>query len=104
MALFQSILATLLMATSLQIPDPATLGWILAMAVLGLTAHFSIARAFAFADAIIVTPMDFLRLPLIALVGAAVYAEPLNPWVLLGGLVVIAANFLNIWGERRRLL
>ena len=29
------------------------------------------------------------------------YAEPLDPFVLLGGGVVIAANLLNLWGERR---
>jgi drug/metabolite transporter (DMT)-like permease len=45
--------------------------------------------------------MDFLRLPLIALVGVALYAEPLNPWTLAGGAMVILANFINIWSERR---
>ena len=51
---------------------------------------------------IIVAPMDFLRLPLIAVVGAMVYAEPFDPIILFGGLVVIAGNALNLWGERRR--
>jgi drug/metabolite transporter (DMT)-like permease len=45
--------------------------------------------------------MDFLRLPLIAVVGALIYAEPLDPIVLIGGAVVIAGNVLNLWGERR---
>ena len=42
------------------------------------------------------------NLPLIATIGALAYAEPLDPFVLLGGGVVIAANLLNLWGERRR--
>jgi len=103
MTLLQTALATALCITDVQIPDSATLGWLFAIALFGLTAHFSIARAFSLADAIIVTPMDFLRLPLIAMVGAMLYAEPLNPWVLVGGGVIVLANFLNIWSERRRI-
>lgn len=102
MTLLQTVLASVLLAAAAEMPDWITAGWIFVIAVCGLTAHFSIARAFALADAVIVVPMDFLRLPLIALVGVALYAEPLNPWVLAGGALVILANFLNIWGERGR--
>lgn len=102
MTLLQTVLATVLIAGNLQRPDLPTAAWIFVIAVCGLTAHFSIARAFSLADAVIVVPMDFMRLPLIALVGVALYAEPLNPWVLAGGALVIVANFLNIWGERAR--
>jgi len=66
-----------------------------------LTALFPRTRTIAEADAIIVAPMDVLRLPLLALVGVPVYAEPLDPSVLFGGAVVIAGEFLDLWGERR---
>lgn len=85
----------------LVIPDLVTFGWLAAVGVLGLTAHYSLNKAFSYADAIIVAPMDFLRLPLIAAVGVAVYAEPIDLWVLGGGIIVIVANLLNIRGERR---
>ena len=101
MALFQAVLAAILLTANLQLPDATAAAWIFVVAACGLVAHFSIARAFALADAIIVTPMDFLRLPLIALVGVVLYAEPLNPWTLAGGAMVILANFINIWSERR---
>ncbi|MFM9851136.1 MAG: DMT family transporter [Hyphomicrobiaceae bacterium] len=100
--LIQTGLASVLILLDFQIPDATALVWIFVVAICGLTAHFGIARALAHADAIIVTPMDFLRLPLIVLVAAAVYAEPVDPLVLLGGALVLIANFLNIWGERRR--
>ncbi len=103
MTLIQGVLASVLALFTFQIPDAATLAWILVVSACGLMAHFAIARAFAHADAIIVTPMDFLRLPLIALVGVVLYAEPLYPAVLLGGALVVVANFINIWSERRRL-
>lgn len=77
---------------------------ILGVAVFGLTAHFALARAFTCADAILVAPMDFLRLPLIAVVAFMLYGEPFDPWVLGGAAVVIAGNIVNLLGERRRRL
>jgi drug/metabolite transporter (DMT)-like permease len=100
--LMQTIIASGLILMDFHVPDATSLAWILVVAICGLTAHFGIARAMAHADAIIVTPMDFLRLPLIVLVAAVVYGEPADPLVLLGGALVLLANFLNIWGERRR--
>ena len=87
----------------LVMPDAITFGWLAAVGILSLTAHYSLAKAFTYADAIIVAPMDFLRLPLIAIVGVLVYAEPLDLWVLGGGIVVVFANLLNILRERRHL-
>lgn len=86
----------------LVIPDLVTFAWLVALGVLGLTAHYALAKSFTFADATIVAPLDFLRLPLIAAVGVLVYAEPLDFWVLGGGIVVVIANLLNIRGERWR--
>jgi drug/metabolite transporter (DMT)-like permease len=83
-------------------PDLVTFGWLAGVGVFGLTAHYSLAKAFTHADAIIVAPMDFLRLPLITMVGLLIYTEPLDPWVLVGGIIVVLANLLNILGERRR--
>ena len=86
----------------LVIPDAVTFAWIVVVGVLGLTAHYALATAFTYGDTIIVAPLDFLRLPLIAVVGVMLYAEALDFWVLGGGLIVVLANFLNIRGERRR--
>jgi drug/metabolite transporter (DMT)-like permease len=101
MSAIQTGLAAVIAFRSMTIPDAMTLLWVAVVGVCGLTAHFSLVRAFALADAIIVAPMDFLRLPLIAFVGAWIYAEPLDPIVLLGGGVVVLANLINLWGERR---
>jgi drug/metabolite transporter (DMT)-like permease len=86
----------------LVVPDAVTFAWLAGVGIFGLTAHYSLAKAFTYADAIIVAPMDFLRLPLIATVGVMLYAEPLDFWVLGGGIVVVAANLVNLRGERRR--
>jgi drug/metabolite transporter (DMT)-like permease len=59
------------------------------------------ARALAIADAIVVVPLDFLRLPLIAAVGALIYHEPLDWLVLVGGGVMFAGNLINIRAEKK---
>lgn len=94
--------ATLGYGPGLPMPDLITFCWLAGVGAFGLTAHYSLAKAFTYADAIIVAPMDFLRLPLMVLVGVVLYAEPLDFWVLGGGLIVVVANFLNIRGERQR--
>jgi drug/metabolite transporter (DMT)-like permease len=79
----------------------ATWGYVAVVALCGLTAHFALTRAFSLADAILVAPMDFLRVPLIALIGSLLYGETLEPFVLIGGACILAANSINLWGERR---
>ena len=70
--------------------------WVVIVGLSGMSAHYCMARAFQKADATLVVPLDFMRLPLIAVVGFLVYEEALNPWVLGGAALVFAANFLNI--------
>ena len=81
--------------------SPLVWAWVVVLALAGLGAHFGLTRAFALADAIIVAPMDFLRLPLIAMVGAFFYGETLRPSVAIGAAIVVIANTLNMWAERR---
>lgn len=76
-------------------PDSVTAFWVLALSIGGLAAHFCLAQAFRYGDATIVAPMDFFRLPLIALVGLFVYQEPLAWTVLVGGALIFAGNYLN---------
>lgn len=83
-------------------PSHAMWPWIIVVSIMGLTAHFCLARAFAHADAIVVVPMEFLRLPLIAIAGLLFYGEPLEIWVLAGATVIFTGNFLNLWAERQQ--
>ena len=49
-----------------------------------------------------VVPIDFVRLPLIAVIGMLVYAEALDIWVFIGGAIIFAGNYMNLWIESRR--
>ncbi len=83
-------------------PSPALWPWLVVVGLTALTAHYSMSRALKLADATVVVPMDFLRLPLIALVGYLAYGERLDPLVLLGGAVMVAGNVYNVRAERAR--
>ena len=55
--------------------------------------------ALSLAPATVVVPLDFARLPLIAVVGMLLYQEPLDVFVFLGALFIFGGNYLNIWTE-----
>ena len=82
------------------LPSEATLPWLGVIGVGGLLAHFCLTTALSIAPASVVMPMDFARLPAIAVVGVLVYAEPLQWGVLLGAVLIFCANYLNILTSR----
>ncbi|SFE75620.1 DMT family transporter [Roseivivax sediminis] len=83
------------------LPEAAAWPLLAVIGTAGLIAHFCLTTALKLAPATVVMPIDFTRLPLIALVGMALYAEPLDPFVFLGAAVIFAANYANIWRETR---
>ena len=83
-------------------PPPMFLFWAVVVGVTSLTAHFCLANAFSKADAMIVAPMDFLRLPLIAAIGALLYSERIDLAVFAGAGVIVAGNLINILGDSRQ--
>jgi drug/metabolite transporter (DMT)-like permease len=74
----------------------------LGIAVSGLTAHYCFTNAFRHGDATIVVPLDFLRVPLIALIGAAFYGEPLSAAVFAGAALIGSGVVWNLRAESRR--
>ncbi len=83
-------------------PARADLLPMLVFGVGGLTAHLGLTKSLALADAAFVLPIDYLRLPVIGLVGYFLYAESLDVWVLAGAALIIGANYYAIRAESRR--
>jgi drug/metabolite transporter (DMT)-like permease len=83
------------------VPTAANTPWIILIGCAGLMAHFCLTTALSLAPATIVVPIDFARLPAIAIVGMLFYNEPIDAFVLIGALVIFGANYLNIWSENR---
>lgn len=83
-------------------PGLAELPWIIALGATGLSAHFCLTRSLRIADATLMVPIDFLRLPLITVVGVLFYSDPLEYSILLGAAVIFAGTYYCIWRESPR--
>ncbi|ANT52133.1 DMT family transporter [Mesorhizobium amorphae] len=70
--------------------------WILLVAFTGMSSHFCMARALAHADATVISPMDFLRVPLSALIGWLLYQEQIDAFTAGGALLILLGNLLNL--------
>lgn len=68
----------------------------------GLASHYCLSNAFRSGDATLVVPLDFMRIPLIAVVGWAFYNESLDLFVLLGALIIVVGVIWNLRAETVR--
>ncbi|MDP3342663.1 DMT family transporter [Frigidibacter sp.] len=86
-----------------QMTWPAPASWLplVVIGLSGLGAHYCLTTALSLAPASIVTPIDFLRLPLIGVVGMLLYGEPLDIWVFAGGAIIFGANWINLAADAR---
>jgi drug/metabolite transporter (DMT)-like permease len=75
---------------------------LLGVCIGGLSSHFCLTNAYRHGDATMVVPLDFLRIPLIAVIGWQFYAEALDPFVFLGSGLIIAGILYNLRDEARR--
>jgi drug/metabolite transporter (DMT)-like permease len=74
----------------------------IALGLVGLTSHYCLTNAFRAGDATVVVPLDFLRIPLIALVGWLFYNEGVDVYVIAGAALIIAGVLWNLHAESRR--
>jgi drug/metabolite transporter (DMT)-like permease len=77
-------------------PSAYAFGWIVVIAFCGTFSHYCMARAMLHADATVVLPMDFLRVPLTATAGWLIYSERLDLFTVLGAALILAGNLLNL--------
>ncbi len=82
-------------------PPISHLPWMILIGVGSYTAHYSMTRAFKLADATVAVPIDFVRLPLIAVVGALFYNEAFDPMIIVGAAVIFAGTYYSLSRERR---
>lgn len=84
------------------VPSWSNLPWVVLVGLAGLFAHFCYTNALQLAPATVCAPVDFIRLPLVMIVGAVFYAEALDPFVAVGAILIFAANYVNIWAAGRK--
>jgi len=95
MLLVQSILGVLPALAVWRWPSAVGWGWILVVAFCGTFSHYCMARALSHAEATVVVPMDYLRVPLTALAGWLIYAERMDLLTVLGAVLILGGNLLN---------
>lgn len=83
------------------LPSLQALPWLVMIALGGLVAHFCLTTALSIAPAPVVLPVDFARLPLIAVIGMLAYGEVVDIWVFVGAALIFAANYTNLLTETR---
>lgn len=98
----QSLFAFLALLSDVSLPEPELWLWLAVAAVTALAAHYCLSRALSLADAAVVMPIDYLRLPLIMLVAWWLYGEVVSLSLLIGAVLIIAANAAGLYLETSR--
>lgn len=89
--LWSALLLTLIAVPVWITPTWATLGYSAAMGGLGTTGIIFTSRAFSMAEASIVAPLDYVRLPFIAIVAYIAFGEVLDGLSIVGALIITAS-------------
>ena len=76
--------------------------WIFLVGTMSLTAHYCMTRAITLVDVTVIIPIDFMRMPIIAIIGFYLYNEPFSVWIFLGAALIFSGNYFNIYHERKR--
>ena len=82
-------------------PSWNELPWVAAIGATSLSAHYGMGRALGLGDASFVLPIDFLRLPCVALAAFLLYGERLSGWTVLGAALIVAGNYWSVRVEAR---
>ncbi len=101
MGLVQTPLSLLPAIPGWQTPLAAEWPWLIVTGVGTLCAHYAMTRALAIADATLIFPMDFLRMPGVAVIAWILYDESVSLWVGIGAAIIFVANYYNVSVESR---
>jgi drug/metabolite transporter (DMT)-like permease len=96
MLVVQSVVGLVPAVVVWQTPPAHIWPWIVLVAFCGTFSHYCMARAMVHADATVVVPMDFLRVPLTAAAGWMIYSERVDTFTVLGATLILTSNLLNL--------
>ncbi len=96
MNVVQMPIGAALSAGDLVFPSAPLLPWLVLIGLTGLSSHVCLSMALRYGDVAVVSPLDFLRLPLAAVVAWAVYDEAVDPFLGAGAAFILFANWINL--------
>ena len=95
MCAIQLPIAGLLTFNNWYLPNPIQWAWLLLVGMTALSAHYCITKAMHYSEVSTVVTLDFLRLPLIAVVGVILYSESFNISIITGAALMLLGNLIN---------
>ncbi|MFT5395977.1 MAG: drug/metabolite transporter (DMT)-like permease [Gammaproteobacteria bacterium] len=104
MCLIQLPIGLLLTINDWVFPNLEQWLWLGVVGITALTAHYCITNAMKLTEAGIVVTLDFLRLPLIAVVGVIFYNEAFEVAVILGASLMLFGNLINLKSSKAKRL
>jgi len=96
MLVVQSAIGVVPAALVWRTPTAQVWPWIGVIALCGTYSHYCMTQALRHADAMMIVPMDFLRVPLTAVAGWLVYDERIDLFTVVGAGLILVANLLNL--------
>jgi drug/metabolite transporter (DMT)-like permease len=96
MLVVQSAIGAIPAALVWRPPTVAVWPWIVVIAICGTYSHFCMTQALRHAEATMIVPMDFLRVPLTAAAGWLFYGERIDAFTVGGAALILFANLLNL--------
>ncbi len=92
MALLQTPLALIPAVFVWTWPEPMTWIWLFCLAITGTVGHLLYTQAIKLAEISQIQPLDFVRLPLIAVIGYVLFGEVPTIWTWIGGAVIFVST------------
>ncbi|MDE0851202.1 DMT family transporter [Yoonia sp.] len=80
-------------------PTLSQLGWLFLVACFATAGHYTMTLAFAAAPLTVTQPITFLQLVWAVLLGFLLFGEPIDGWVVVGGIVIMASVSFITWRE-----
>ena len=103
MTLMQALFGLLFsLPGGIPLPTASSAPWLVVVGLCGLTAHYCLTSALGAAPATIVSPMEFIRLPMMAIIGMVLYEEPMVATVFVGAAIILTGNLINVRSEQAR--
>jgi drug/metabolite transporter (DMT)-like permease len=96
MCITQTPIAFILSLNNWNYPNLSDLFWLIIISISAIAAHFSLAKAFKETNIGEVITIDYLRLPILSLVGIIIYNEKFDVLLLIGALLIVAGNYTNL--------
>ncbi|MBK19595.1 MAG: hypothetical protein CMM52_12245 [Rhodospirillaceae bacterium] len=75
--------------------------WLLLLGFSGIITHFCLSKALVLIDTSVCFPIDFLRLPFIAVIAYLIWDETFSPWVAVGAFVIFVSTYFLVHKEAK---